>query len=206
LEQTRNPNDLTGRRTIDSTEVAVAGCQNGDHTRRDIGESGRSAILSTMGNSTANFEPLNWAWYSLDRVRKSADGTIVVSAGGFSEGVGIWDGFVDIQLDNPDYLIWLWLLKRFPKTRLISSEEFPTLKIEFEREKSKSHDAKVPWEFEDELKQILVLIEPVKEVACPVCQGSGNCFCIRKGAGHPNECPRCGGIGHCRYCKGTGKN
>jgi hypothetical protein len=41
--------------------------------------------------------------------------------------------------------------------------------------------------------------------ACPPCSGTGQCFCIRKGARNPEGCPRCGGSGQCRHCKGTGK-
>lgn len=39
---------------------------------------------------------------------------------------------------------------------------------------------------------------------CVTCTGSGKCFCIRKGPGNPVGCPRCGGSGECRHCKGTG--
>ncbi len=39
---------------------------------------------------------------------------------------------------------------------------------------------------------------------CATCNGSGQCFCIRKGTGNPVGCPRCGGSGECRHCTGTG--
>ena len=40
---------------------------------------------------------------------------------------------------------------------------------------------------------------------CFTCDDSGQCFCIRKGPGNPAGCPRCGGSGECKHCKGTGK-
>ncbi len=40
---------------------------------------------------------------------------------------------------------------------------------------------------------------------CPVCGGSGQCFCLRKGVGHADGCPRCGGTGECKHCKGKGE-
>lgn len=39
---------------------------------------------------------------------------------------------------------------------------------------------------------------------CSVCQGSGKCFCLRKGSGNTAGCPRCNGTGECSHCKGTG--
>lgn len=39
---------------------------------------------------------------------------------------------------------------------------------------------------------------------CAACNGSGRCFCIRKGSGQPAGCPRCSGSAACRHCKGTG--
>lgn len=39
---------------------------------------------------------------------------------------------------------------------------------------------------------------------CPVCQGSGKCFCLRKGSGNAADCPRCDGTGKCSHCKVTG--
>jgi len=40
---------------------------------------------------------------------------------------------------------------------------------------------------------------------CPTCQGTGHCFCIRKGGGDPTNCARCGGSGHCKHCAGSGE-
>jgi hypothetical protein len=40
---------------------------------------------------------------------------------------------------------------------------------------------------------------------CIHCQGSGDCYCLRKGAKTPAGCPRCGGSGRCGVCKGQGK-
>ncbi|MCA8985673.1 MAG: hypothetical protein R3C12_04145 [Planctomycetaceae bacterium] len=53
----------------------------------------------------------------------------------------------------------------------------------------------------DVIKQNIVV--PV--ATCPTCQGTGKCYCIRKGSGVPSECPRCQGTGQCKHCKGTGK-
>jgi len=41
--------------------------------------------------------------------------------------------------------------------------------------------------------------------ACVQCGGSGNCYCIRKGPGHPTGCVRCNGSGKCGVCQGSGK-
>ncbi|MCY2977123.1 MAG: hypothetical protein NTU79_00425 [Planctomycetota bacterium] len=41
--------------------------------------------------------------------------------------------------------------------------------------------------------------------ACPICAGSGKCYCIRKGTGNPVGCARCNESGECRHCKGQGK-
>jgi hypothetical protein len=40
---------------------------------------------------------------------------------------------------------------------------------------------------------------------CIHCQGSGDCYCIRKGAKSPAACPRCSGSGKCGICKGRGR-
>ena len=47
-------------------------------------------------------------------------------------------------------------------------------------------------------------VVPKKELfPCANCVG-GVCYCIRKGPGVPDGCPRCGGTGQCHVCKGTG--
>ena len=38
----------------------------------------------------------------------------------------------------------------------------------------------------------------------PVFQGSGKCFCLRKGSGNAADCPRCDGTGECSHRKVTG--
>jgi hypothetical protein len=53
----------------------------------------------------------------------------------------------------------------------------------------------------DEIQREIVL----REQPCPPCQGTGQCYCIRKGSGLSSECPRCQGTGQCRHCRGTGK-
>jgi hypothetical protein len=40
---------------------------------------------------------------------------------------------------------------------------------------------------------------------CIHCQGSGVCYCIRKGGKKDPECPRCGGSGQCNVCEGRRK-
>ena len=40
---------------------------------------------------------------------------------------------------------------------------------------------------------------------CSVCQGTGRCFCLRKGTGDPTGCLRCSGTGKCSHCGGAGK-
>ncbi len=40
---------------------------------------------------------------------------------------------------------------------------------------------------------------------CPTCNGTGHCFCIRKGGGDSTNCARCGGSGHCKHCDGSGE-
>jgi hypothetical protein len=39
---------------------------------------------------------------------------------------------------------------------------------------------------------------------CIHCHGSGDCYCIRKGARTAAGCPRCSGSGKCGVCKGEG--
>ena len=47
--------------------------------------------------------------------------------------------------------------------------------------------------------------EPIKiRCPCDVCNGSGKCFCLRKGTGDSAGCPRCAASGKCRHCGGTG--
>ncbi|MCG8652491.1 MAG: hypothetical protein MI861_21810 [Pirellulales bacterium] len=41
---------------------------------------------------------------------------------------------------------------------------------------------------------------------CSICNGSGQCFCLRKGDGDSANCPRCQGSGHCRHCAGSGES
>lgn len=40
--------------------------------------------------------------------------------------------------------------------------------------------------------------------ACPVCSGTGKCYCVRKGSGLATGCTRCNESGACRHCKGKG--
>jgi hypothetical protein len=40
---------------------------------------------------------------------------------------------------------------------------------------------------------------------CAYCQGTGDCYCKRKGAGSAERCPRCAGSGKCHLCRGTGR-
>lgn len=40
---------------------------------------------------------------------------------------------------------------------------------------------------------------------CGQCDGSGTCYCVRKGGGVAADCARCGGTGKCHVCYGTGK-
>lgn len=42
-------------------------------------------------------------------------------------------------------------------------------------------------------------------IPCWTCQGTGKCFCLRKGSGDPVNCSRCQGSGQCRHCHGTGR-
>lgn len=44
---------------------------------------------------------------------------------------------------------------------------------------------------------------PMVRLPCSVCQGSGKCYCLRKGTGNAATCPRCAGTGKCSHCKGT---
>ncbi|MCY2974538.1 MAG: hypothetical protein NTW52_07695 [Planctomycetota bacterium] len=47
--------------------------------------------------------------------------------------------------------------------------------------------------------------EPEKlRIPCHVCNGTGKCFCLRKGPGNSAGCPRCATSGNCRHCGGTG--
>lgn len=39
---------------------------------------------------------------------------------------------------------------------------------------------------------------------CNMCNGSGTCYCIRKGPGTAVGCPRCAGSAECRHCRGSG--
>jgi hypothetical protein len=39
---------------------------------------------------------------------------------------------------------------------------------------------------------------------CGMCNGSGECYCIRKGPGTAEGCPRCTGDVKCRHCRGSG--
>jgi hypothetical protein len=58
-------------------------------------------------------------------------GTITIPAHGFAEGTGIFDGVIQIALDDPDYLFWNWLLKRWPYRTSLSDEDIPLLKEEY---------------------------------------------------------------------------
>ena len=58
-------------------------------------------------------------------------GTITIPAHGFADGTGIWDGVIQIPLDDPDYLFWNWLLKRWPYRTTLSAEDIPLLKEEY---------------------------------------------------------------------------
>jgi len=40
---------------------------------------------------------------------------------------------------------------------------------------------------------------------CGMCNGSGECYCLRKGSGTALGCPRCAGDAKCRHCDGSGK-
>jgi len=40
---------------------------------------------------------------------------------------------------------------------------------------------------------------------CGYCDGSGDCYCKRKGMASSNQCARCNGSGKCHICKGTGR-
>ncbi len=46
--------------------------------------------------------------------------------------------------------------------------------------------------------------EAPRKVPCLVCKGTGSCFCLRKGSGISDRCPRCNGKGKCQHCHGTG--
>ena len=39
---------------------------------------------------------------------------------------------------------------------------------------------------------------------CQACRGTGQCFCLRKGAVSAAGCPRCRGSGRCSHCHGSG--
>ncbi|WP_395752595.1 hypothetical protein [Prosthecobacter sp.] len=58
-------------------------------------------------------------------------GTIYIPAHGYAEGSGFWDGAIEVPLDDPDYLFWQWLLKRWPFRTPVSDEDIPLLKEEY---------------------------------------------------------------------------
>lgn len=58
-------------------------------------------------------------------------------------------------------------------------------------------------EVEDTQDAAREIIRPT--ALCPTCQGTGQCYCIRKGGGLSSSCPRCQGTGHCKHCSGTRK-
>jgi hypothetical protein len=39
---------------------------------------------------------------------------------------------------------------------------------------------------------------------CGICDGTGKCYCLRKGPGTAVGCRRCGGNAKCRHCRGSG--
>jgi hypothetical protein len=47
-------------------------------------------------------------------------------------------------------------------------------------------------------------VQPPRIRHCGMCNGSGECYCIRKGSGTAVGCPRCAGDGKCRHCRGSG--
>lgn len=49
-------------------------------------------------------------------------------------------------------------------------------------------------------------VEPVapQQRDCGICNGSGQCYCLRKGSGTAVGCPRCAGDAKCRHCTGSG--
>lgn len=46
---------------------------------------------------------------------------------------------------------------------------------------------------------VTLLVQP-----CWTCNGTGQCFCLRKGKGDPVDCVRCKGCGQCQHCAGSG--
>jgi hypothetical protein len=44
-----------------------------------------------------------------------------------------------------------------------------------------------------------------RDGVCIHCHGSGDCYCIRKGAKTAERCPRCSGSGKCNVCQGRGR-
>lgn len=58
-------------------------------------------------------------------------GTIYIPANGYSERSGFWDGAIQVPLDDPDYLFWQWLLKRWPYLTPVCEEDIPLLKEEY---------------------------------------------------------------------------
>ncbi len=45
---------------------------------------------------------------------------------------------------------------------------------------------------------------PARVIHCDMCSATGVCYCIRKGQGTADGCPRCDGTEKCRHCNGTG--
>jgi len=39
---------------------------------------------------------------------------------------------------------------------------------------------------------------------CGICNGTGQCYCLRKGSGTEVGCARCAGDAKCRHCAGSG--
>lgn len=74
-----------------------------------------------------------------------ACGTINIPAHGYAEGSGFWDGAIQIPLDDPDYLFWQWLLKRWPYRTSLCEEDVLLLKEEYKSiSMHENHEAAPP--------------------------------------------------------------
>jgi hypothetical protein len=74
---------------------------------------------------------LNWTSCSPKSGRVLDCGTITIPTVGFTQGTDVWDGIIQIPLDDPDYLFWNWLLKRWPYRTSLCEEDVPLLKEEY---------------------------------------------------------------------------
>ena len=68
------------------------------------------ALADRLGLILTDIPPdPGWTAFHPDRSHLREDGAIVMQAGGYAPGSGMWDGTLTIDQANPDHALWLWI-------------------------------------------------------------------------------------------------